>query len=168
MVSVQVFITSYGTSYYLVIFIAIFAFLAILLQNYQIKVFRESTRLDNVSSSPITTFFLETLNGLPVIRSYNKISFVWNHYQNSLSKNMQNVVTKYAIQNFYNLYQNILTSIIQVPAIIMIFYSNSSIGVVGVAFYIVIDLVTSFSFFSFFLTFHFSFFFISLGNSTIF
>lgn len=143
LVIIEVTIACWGTSLILILFILFFSVFAIFLQKYQIKVYRESTRLENVSGAPITSYFLETLNGLTVIRSYGKLDFVYQKYESFLTKNMQNLVVKYGIQNFYYLYQNILTSVIQTPAIFMLFYysGSTSLGVIGLTIYIVIDLV---------------------------
>lgn len=60
----------YASTPYVVIPMALIAFLCYRLQNYYLKTQRECVRLENITTSPIVSGFTSTINGLATVRSY--------------------------------------------------------------------------------------------------
>ncbi len=63
----------YSTSFYVMIPIGVFLISSYFLQRYIMIANREVYRLEGITKSPVLSYFTESLNGLPTIRSYRKI-----------------------------------------------------------------------------------------------
>lgn len=137
--------SSWGTSYFIVVPLAIFCLFDFFLVKFEMNAALESRRMMSTTNSPVQSFFFESLNGVSVIRAFGQQEHMCGIYERLLKKNLQNRIAFDAVNFFGVMAKEIFSVIVQAPGIylILINSSQSSPGVSGGSFMALLDLVRS-------------------------
>lgn len=111
-------IASYSSSWFLFIFVIIFMIYALYLQDVYMRTNREVNRLDGITKSPVVQMVSETLNGLTVIRAFNREEQTLAKYIHTLNENQKNSVVITGAGSWFSVRLSLSSLLITVPCIL--------------------------------------------------
>jgi len=124
--------------------ILVFFYVGVYIQQSYLKVYREVFRLSRITSSPITSLFTESLDGLTHIRSSNYEAKLMRKYYDRQNDNMKNQILLAGLQGWFNFRINMASFLIVAPTIAAaILYSRGSAsnnGLIGLLITYLLDL----------------------------
>lgn len=106
-------------SFYIFPLVLICFWIGVYFQKRYMKVNREVTRLENISKSPVVSFFSESLNGLTYIRAYNKHNEFIDKYLTLQDENIKNLILRTGLGNWFSLRITLCTILVQVPTVLI-------------------------------------------------
>lgn len=113
----------------MIIFIGIYLFLCLRVQQYYMNTSREITRLRSISASPTIQSFSEGMQGGPFIRAFGKIDHSVNLYAQALEIFQINCLTKDALMRWFSVRLSLLSILVLLPSIALnIFVVKSGAG----------------------------------------
>ena len=80
----------FSSTPYIAIPIFFYVLICIKIQKFYYNAYREITRLESITKSPIISFFKESLNGLTSIRAYNQTERFFNQLAQNIDENSKN------------------------------------------------------------------------------
>lgn len=125
-------LVSFGSSQLLWIIIGIYFLVVLYYQRYTMNAWREVTRIQSASSSPIAQIFREILNGTSTIRMFEKEKEVMGVYYTALDTQLRNDLTFFSVRSWYFVRCEILSLLVVVPSIYLSIYFEIKVGLFAV------------------------------------
>jgi len=121
---------------------AFFFYIGFRIQQTYLNVYREVFRLSRITSSPVTSLFTESLDGLTHIRSANYQDQFMKKYFNRQNENMKNQILLSALQGWFSFRINMASFVIIGPTIAaaILFSKGSNNGLIGLLITYLLDL----------------------------
>ena len=99
--------------------ILLFLWVGLRLRNYNMNLMRECTRLQGITSSPISHIFTEAVSGTKTIRAYGCEEFMIKEYQMRIDENLKNLLLLTAAKQWFAQRIQMMAFFIIVPAILL-------------------------------------------------
>lgn len=99
--------------------VVVYCYLGIALQQYNQKLLREVTRLQSITSSPISQAFSEIIMGGKTVRAFKAEEYVLKDYQNIIDENLKNYMMSNATKQMFQQRIQFLSFLIIVPSILL-------------------------------------------------
>ena len=96
-----------------------YMYLSFKIQRYYMKLVRELTRLNAISSSPIIQNFKENLEGVSSIRFHEKRAIQFNRYNNKVDEYQKNLIALKGALAWFNIRVGLLSLLVIIPTIII-------------------------------------------------
>jgi len=106
----------------------LFVWIGLRLQKRYVKVYREVYRLTRITSSPVTSMFAESLDGLTQIRSCNYQQHFLTKYASLQNENFKNQILLVALQGWFNIRINLSSMLIVIPTVSVAILFSQHIG----------------------------------------
>jgi ABC-type bacteriocin/lantibiotic exporter with double-glycine peptidase domain len=104
---------------YMIPLVVVYCYLGIALQQYNQKLLREVTRLQSITSSPISQAFSEIIMGGKTVRAFKAEEYVLKDYQNIIDENLKNYMMSNATKQMFQQRIQFLSFLIIVPSILL-------------------------------------------------
>ena len=125
-----------------VVALLVYVIIAFWIQRISMGVRRDAVRLEAISKSPIVSWTAETMNGLPQIRTMNKISYVTKNMVELLHTNLVNSILSAGIDAWFKLRIGLFNILIaQIPCYAYLLYKGLNYDVTSVAMFILISTI---------------------------
>lgn len=106
--------------------VIIYCYLGITLQQNNQKLLREVTRLQSITSSPISQAFSEIIMGGKTVRAFGAEEYVLDDYQKIIDENLKNYMMNNATKQMFQQRIQFLSFLIIVPSILLAVLSPHS------------------------------------------
>ena len=106
--------------------VIIYCYLGVALQQTNQKLLREVTRLQSITSSPISQAFSEIIMGGKTVRAFGAEEYVLEDYQKIINENLKNYMMNNATKQMFQQRIQFLSFLIIVPSIILAVFSLHS------------------------------------------
>lgn len=104
---------------YMIPLVVIYCYLGLSLQQNNQKLLREVTRLQSITSSPISQAFSELVMGGKTVRAFGAEEYVLRDYQNIIDENLKNYMMTNATKQLFQQRIQFLSFLIIVPSILL-------------------------------------------------
>lgn len=104
---------------YMVPLVLIYIYIGLSLQQSNQKLRREVTRLQSITTSPISQAFTELIYGSKTVRAFAVQEYILEDYQNILDENLKNVMINSASKQQFQQQLQFLSFLIIVPSIVL-------------------------------------------------
>ena len=111
------FITSMTSTAWAVLVIILYVYLSFRLQRYYMKVSRELTRIESISTSPVIQKFKEGLIGVSTIRFFKQTDYQFKGFFESVDKLQRNTVPVMGAKNWFVIRVSLLTLMVIIPTV---------------------------------------------------
>ncbi len=99
--------------------VIVYLYLGLQLQAYYMRLYREATRLQNITSSPISQAFTELIYGGKVVRAFRCEDYIMQDYMSIVNENQKNLMLSNASKQWFNQRIQFLNFMIVVPSILL-------------------------------------------------
>lgn len=106
--------------------VIVYCYLGISLQQNNQKLLREVTRLQSITSSPISQAFSEIIMGGKTVRAFGAEEYVLEDYQKIIDENLKNYMMNNATKQMFQQRIQFLSFLIIVPSILLAVLSPHS------------------------------------------
>lgn len=121
--------TVIGSSPIVIIFLVLYLYFCLKVQQYYMHAAREVTRLRSMSASPTIQAFSESIQGGPFIRAFDKQTYSLKLYLKSLEIFHSNSLVKDGLVRWFTVRLSLLSLLVLLPSIIInLFFSQTGAG----------------------------------------
>ena len=99
--------------------IIVYCYLGLNLQQNNQKLLREVTRLQSITTSPISQAFSEVIMGGKTVRAFGAEEYVLTEYQHIIDENLKNYMMSNATKQMFQQRIQFLSFLIIVPSILL-------------------------------------------------
>lgn len=104
---------------YMVPLVVIYCYLGIKLQQHNQNLLREVTRLQSITSSPISQAFSEIVLGGKTVRAFGAEEYILKDYQTIINENLKNYMAANAAKQLFQQRIQFLSFLVIVPSILL-------------------------------------------------
>lgn len=126
------FMSTFTSSQILWVFIIGYFYICSRLQRYYMHAYRELTRLQATSQSPVVQVFTEAINGLINIQIFEKENGMKKAYLDAIDENFKNQFMINAVREWFLLRLEFLSLLVIIPGIFLCLFFDNSAGLFAV------------------------------------